>query len=200
MYKTTTRKKILSLCLLTLSQAGWEQTQTVQVLEFHPAPGQFVNVLPKADANSTQDDVNRRCEDLLNDEGNVVSLGTYGGYITMKFDHPIVNKYGSDFLIKGNGMYATDDPKYGKETIGGSIEPGIVYVGVGDNLETANGMSWQARNTIPTRFTTSRSLTSSQPPKPVNISYLDLSATTISSGIVHGPTPRESDATPLAII
>lgn len=44
MYKTTTRKKILSLCLLTLSQAGWAQTQTVQVLEFHPAPGQFVNV------------------------------------------------------------------------------------------------------------------------------------------------------------
>ena len=34
-------------------------------------------------------------------------------------------------------MYAIDDPKYGKETIGGSIEPGIVYVGVGDNLETA---------------------------------------------------------------
>ncbi len=137
MYKTTTRKKILSLCLLTLSQAGWAQTQTVQVLEFHPAPGQFVNVLPEADANSTQDEVNRRCEDLLNDEGNVVSLGTYGGYITMKFDHPIVNKYGSDFLIKGNGLYATDDPKYGNETIGGSIEPGIVYVGVGDNLETA---------------------------------------------------------------
>lgn len=131
------RKKILSLCLLTLSQTGWTQTQTVQVLEFHPAPGQFVNVLPEANANSTQDDVNRRCEDLLNDEGNVISLGTYGGYITMKFDHPIVNKYGSDFLIKGNGMYAIDDPKYGKETIGGYIEPGIVYVGVGDNLETA---------------------------------------------------------------
>lgn len=93
--------------------------------------------LPEADANSTQDEVNRRCEDLLNDEGNVVSLGTYGGYITMKFDHPIVNKHGSDFLILGNGMYATDDPKYGNETIGGSIEPGIVYVGVGDNLETA---------------------------------------------------------------
>ena len=185
MYKTTTRKKILSLCLLTLSQAGWAQTQTVQVLEFHPAPGQFVNVLPEADANSTQDEVNRRCEDLLNDEGNVVSLGTYGGYITMKFDHPIVNKHGSDFLILGNGMYATDDPKYGWEWATTSKQP--------------NGMSWQARNTTPTRFTTSRSLTSSQPPKPVNISCLDLSATTISSGIVHGPTPRESDAIPLAI-
>ena len=111
MYKTTTRKKILSLCLLTLSHAGWAQTQTVQVLEFHPAPGQFVNVFPEANANSTQDDVNRRCEDLLNDEGNVISLGTYGGYITMRFDHPIENKHGSDFLVLGNGMYAINDPK-----------------------------------------------------------------------------------------
>ena len=136
MYKTTTRKTILSLCLLTLSQAGWAQTQTVQVLEYHPAPGQFVNVLPTAKAGTTQADINRLCEEQLED-GNLVHLGTYGGYITMKFDHPIVNKYGSDFLIKGNGMYAIDDPKYGKETIGGSIEPGIVYVGVGDNLETA---------------------------------------------------------------
>ena len=95
MYKTTTRKKILSLCLLTLSQAGWAQTQTVQVLEYHPAPGQFVNVLPTAKAGTTQADINRLCEEQLED-GNLVHLGTYGGYITMKFDHPIVNKYGSD--------------------------------------------------------------------------------------------------------
>ena len=136
---TRKRKKMLlpSICLLALPQAGWAQTQAVQVLEYHPAPGQFVNLLPEADANSTQDDMNRRCEEQLREEGNLVHLGTYGGYITMKFDHPVENKAGSDFLVKGNGMYANDDPKYGKETIGGSIEPGIVYVGVGDNLETA---------------------------------------------------------------
>lgn len=150
--------------------------------------------MPTAKAGTTQADINRLCEEQLED-GNLVHLGTYGGYITMKFDHPIVNKYGSDFLIKGNGMYAIDDPKYGKETIGGSIEPGIVYVGVGDNLETANGMSWQARNTTPTRFTTSRSLTSSQPPKPVSISCLALCVITISSGIVLGRMLRVSVAT-----
>lgn len=55
----------------------------------------------------------------------------------MKFDHPVENKRGSDFLILGNGFYAAADPVYGDKTIGGSIEPGIVYVGVGDDLASA---------------------------------------------------------------
>lgn len=135
MYKST-RKGLVVLCLAGCCLTGGAQTQKVQVLEYHPAPGQFVNVLPTAEAGTTQADINRLCEEQLED-GNLVHLGAYGGYITMKFDHPIENKHGSDFLVLGNGMYAIDDPKYGKETIGGSIEPGIVYVGVGDNLETA---------------------------------------------------------------
>lgn len=135
MYKST-RKGLVVLCLAGCCLTGGAQTQKVQVLEYHPAPGQFVNVLPTAEAGTTQADINRLCEEQLED-GNLVHLGAYGGYITMKFDHPIENKHGSDFLVLGNGMYAIDDPKYGKETIGGSIEPGIVYVGVGDNLEAA---------------------------------------------------------------
>lgn len=127
---------ISSLCLSVLALAGRAQTQNVQVLEYHPAPGQFVNVLPDADASTTQEEVNRRCEGQLSGDG-LVHLGTYGGYITMKFDHPVENKEGSDFLILGNGMYANDDPVYGKATIGGSIEPGIVYVGVGKDLASA---------------------------------------------------------------
>lgn len=135
MYKST-RNGLVVLCLAGCCLTGGAQTQKVQVLEYHPAPGQFVNVMPSAEEGTTQDDINRLCEEQLED-GNLVHLGAYGGYITMKFDHPIENKHGSDFLVLGNGMYAIDDPKYGKETIGGSIEPGIVYVGVGDNLETA---------------------------------------------------------------
>ncbi len=135
MYKST-RNGLVVLCLAGCCLTGGAQTQKVQVLEYHPAPGQFVNVLPTAEAGTTQADINRLCEEQLEDS-NLVHLGAYGGYITMKFDHPIENKHGSDFLVLGNGMYAIDDPKYGKETIGGSIEPGIVYVGVGDNLETA---------------------------------------------------------------
>lgn len=120
-----------------LALPGQAQTQKVEVLEYHPAPGQFVNTLPAADENSTQDDVNRGCEKQLNSDGSLVHLGTYGGYITVKFDHPIENKPGSDILILGNGFYSNSDPIYGSATIGGSIEPGIVYVGVGKNLEEA---------------------------------------------------------------
>lgn len=123
----------LSVCVLQ----GQAQTQQVQVLEYHPAPGQFVNTLPSADENTTQEEVNQRCEEQLNRYGPLVHLGTFGGYITVKFDHAIENKPGSDFLVLGNGFYANADPIYGKETIGGSIEPSIVYVGVGKNLEEA---------------------------------------------------------------
>lgn len=130
------RGVLMTAVLSVLAISGRAQTQQVQVLEYHPAPGQFVNTLPDADENTTQEEVNRRCEEQLSSDG-LIHLGTFGGYITVKFDHPIENKPGSDFLVTGNGFYANDDPIYGSATIGGSIEPGIVYVGVGKSLESA---------------------------------------------------------------
>lgn len=130
------RGVLLTSTLAVLALHGQAQTQHVQVLEYHPAPGQFVNTLPDADESTTQEEVNRRCEEQLASDG-LIHLGTFGGYITVKFDHPIENKPGSDILILGNGFYAANDPIYGSSTIGGSIEPGIVYVGVGKNLEEA---------------------------------------------------------------
>ncbi len=104
------------------------QTQTIEVLEYHPAPGQFVNTLPVATAESTHEEVCQTATTNLN-KGSMVHLGTYGGYVTVKFDHAVQNKKGSDLRIKGNGFYALGD------TLGGSFEPGIVYVGVGESLE-----------------------------------------------------------------
>uniref|UniRef100_UPI003FEE471B PKD domain-containing protein n=1 Tax=Prevotella sp. TaxID=59823 RepID=UPI003FEE471B len=130
------KQVILTSVLSVLAFAVQAQTQKVEVLEYHPAPGQFVNTLPSADENTTQEEVNQRCEEQLNSDA-LVHLGTFGGYITVKFDHAIENKPGSDFLVLGNGFYANADPIYGAATIGGSIEPGIVYVGVGKNLESA---------------------------------------------------------------
>ena len=127
---------IVTSALSVFGLCGQAQTQQVKVLEYHPAPGQFVNTLPSADENTTQEEVNQRCEEQLNSDA-LVHLGTFGGYITVKFDHAIENKPGSDFLVLGNGFYANADPIYGAATIGGSIEPGIVYVGVGKNLESA---------------------------------------------------------------
>ena len=121
----------LFLCLL--SQA---QELGYKVVEFHQAPGQFVNELPEADEETTQEEVCRNAQMSLA-QRSLISLGAYGGYITVKFDEPIKNLRGSDFLVLGNGFYAASDPVFGDETIGGSIEPGIVSVGVGDSPESA---------------------------------------------------------------
>lgn len=132
------RKFLLSFFTLALCVGSVDaQTQQVSVVEYCPAPGQFVNLLPEVEEGMTKEQVLKECEEQLSKPGYLVHLGGYGGYITVKFDHPVENKKGSDLLIKGNGMYAADDPKYGKETIGGSIEPGIVFVGVGETPETA---------------------------------------------------------------
>lgn len=129
--------RLFTTCLLGLSvTVSSAQTQTVEVLELHPAPGQFVNMTPKADVNSTHEEVCQKATTTFNTGKGLVHLGTYGGYVTVKFDHPVQNKLGSDLRITGNAFYSNADPVYGKETIGGSIEPGIVYVGVGDDVKT----------------------------------------------------------------
>lgn len=127
--------QLLSALLPLTTLSAMAQTQTIQVLDYMPAPGQFVNTLPAADDEMTQDEVNEACEEQLNND-YLVHLGTYGGSITMKFDHKVENKPGSDLYIKGNGFYADSDPS-GSPLRGGSIEPGIVYVGVGDDWRTA---------------------------------------------------------------
>ena len=64
-------------------------------------------------------------------------LGACGGYITLSLGAPIENKRGSDLRILGNAFYSASDPVYGSATIGGSIEPGTVWAGVGTSPETA---------------------------------------------------------------
>lgn len=116
--------------------AAAQTTQHVKVLEYCPAPGQFVGKLPAIDATMSEADRLQACEAQLADQ-LPVSLGAFGGYITFGFTEPIANTRGSDLRILGNAYYAAADPVYGAVTIGGSIEPGIVYAGVGTSPETA---------------------------------------------------------------
>lgn len=129
------RKSLITTLLLSAASVAMAQTQQVTVVELHPAPGQFVNALPQASEGTTHEEVCAAATQSLADE-ELIHLGAYGGYITVKFDHAVQNKKGSDFRILGNGFYSNADPVYGSETIGGSFEPGIVYVGVGDDVET----------------------------------------------------------------
>lgn len=87
-----------------------------KVYEFVPAPGQFVNDTKTGGYNgeSTHKEAIAYAQKRLA-ATNYVSLGGWGGYIVVGFDHSIANKGGYDFSITGNQF-------------DGSSEPGIVYV------------------------------------------------------------------------
>lgn len=104
-----------------------------RVLEFCPAPGQFVNEVPWWEEGWNADDI--LAEAQLNIAGTasdpmpgMISLGSFGGYVVFAFDHPVVNVEGEyDFKIFGNAIRSD------RKGDGGSSEPGIVMVSVDVN-------------------------------------------------------------------
>ena len=101
-----------------------------KVLDYKPAPGQFINKLPQYDDGDTEETMRRKVEENISGTNNVmISLGGYGGYVTFAFDHTVMNVDGEmDFAIFGNAFYS--DLDYGD---GGSCEPGIVMVAFDKN-------------------------------------------------------------------
>ncbi len=82
------------------------------VFEFLPAPGQFIN---ESYTVTTMEEACAKAQRLL-DTTSYISLGGFGGYIVVGFDHSIDNSEGAyDFAIYGNSFT-------------NSSEPGIVYV------------------------------------------------------------------------
>jgi len=156
-------KKILLTFALTLiamvvvANHPW----LTQVYDYQPAPGQFINTLPACSEGEPKDSVLARCR--ANICGRVdtttttvrgvevvridttwaesmISLGGYGGYVIVGFDHPVVNMHTYDFDIYGNAFVSNRDSG------GGSSEPGIVMVGVdidGDGVPSDNDLWYE---------------------------------------------------------
>lgn len=105
------------------------------VLDYMPAPGQFVNELPEYTEGDTQEDMNRKAlESIGNNAKGMITLGMYGGYVICGFDHTIVNVPGErDFKVLGNAFYADANPNPDAPVEGGSCEPGIVMVAYDSN-------------------------------------------------------------------
>lgn len=100
-----------------------------KVYEYHPAPGQFVNVLPEYEKGDDANMMRLKAEESIADNNQVmITLGGWGGYVVFGFDHMIQNIKGEyDFIVLGNAFYASSNPNpdAGK---GGSCEPGVVQV------------------------------------------------------------------------
>lgn len=82
-----------------------------KVFEYTPAPGQFIN---DGYTLSTPEEAAAYALSQLKDK-SVVSLGAWGGYIVVGFDHSIATTGGYEIGVQGNAF-------------AGSNEPGIVWV------------------------------------------------------------------------
>src|SRR5690606_31701591 len=69
----------------------------------------FVNKLPVWSEGVSADSVLKNAERALINN-SLVSLGSFGGYLTMGFDHTIVNGEGKDFMVKGNASNYWAEP------------------------------------------------------------------------------------------
>lgn len=75
-----------------------------KVFEYSPAPGQFVNSFPTWAAGDNDSAMVAHAQNDLKNNG-LISLGAYGGYVVMGFDHTVVNKRGqANFVVKGNAF------------------------------------------------------------------------------------------------
>jgi hypothetical protein len=98
------------------------------VLEFLPAPGQFVN---EGYTAHTMAEAVAYAQGRF-ETGAHVSLGGFGGYIVAGFDHSVDNKTegdGYDFAVRGNPF-------------SGSSEPGIVWVMQDENGDGQPNDTW----------------------------------------------------------
>ena len=153
--------RIAALALLGVTVASmWaNHPWLTRVYEYRPAPGQFINTMPVARVGEPVDSVLARCRaaicgyvdtvtNIIHGQTitridtvwaqSMISLGGYGGYVIVGFDHPVVNMHTYDFEIQGNAFVSD------RESGGGSSEPGIVMVGVdmdGDGVPS-DGDKW----------------------------------------------------------
>jgi len=111
-----------------------------RVYDYCPAPGQFINEMPRYEDGDTYESILQKVEESISGTNDVmISLGGYGGYVTFGFDHTVINVPGEkDFRIWGNCFYELLQP----DKKGGSAEPGIVMVSYDTNCNGIPDDEW----------------------------------------------------------
>ncbi len=124
------------LPVLLVAQSGLP----FEIVEYRPAPGQFVDYTYFLEEGQSVQDLdnaqvcaylNAQCENMP--FSYLVSLGGFGGSVTVRLKESLPDGDGADFKIYGNAFY---DPAYTPaltDEPGGSAEPGIVWVSRDEN-------------------------------------------------------------------
>ena len=91
--------------------SGQDETaaELSKVFEYMPAPGQFINTLPRYDEGDDAVTMAGKCLSALKN-GGMITLGGFGGYITVGFSAHIRNLEGADFRIDGNAVINGAEP------------------------------------------------------------------------------------------
>ena len=120
------------------------KTFIAKVFDFKPAPGQFINDLPSANDGEPFDKILARANSYLTKKnGDLISLGAFGGYIVFGFDHTIVNVKGKrDFRVLGNAFWADANPNPDATMRGGSSEAGVIMVSYDKNKNGLPDDEW----------------------------------------------------------
>ena len=85
-------------------------TLPYKVVEYIPAPGQYINESVSGFNDISDPDKACRQAELRLSENKYVSLGGWGGYIVVKFNQPIKNSGGNDFAISSNSFESSNEP------------------------------------------------------------------------------------------
>lgn len=114
-----------------------------QVFDYLPAPGQFVNELPKYAEGDTQEIMNQKAaKELVGADATMITLGGWGGYVVFGFDHTVINLPGRrDFRVYGNAFGSSANPRP-NAPFGGSCEPGVVMVAYDKNKNGIPDDEW----------------------------------------------------------
>jgi len=105
----------------TVDSTLLESKYLYRVLDYTPAPGQFVGTYPAYSDGTTVEAMRAKAESLLKGKtGALITLGRFGGSLTFAFKKAVVNGDGYDFKILGNAFT-------------NSAEPGVVEVSVDAN-------------------------------------------------------------------
>ena len=119
--------KNLNLIFLLVTVPLWNiaQTNDFSLVEYFPAPGQHINIESVGTPQAA--------EQMTREVEKLVSLGSFGGYVILKFNmacrNDPQNPYGIDFSLFGNAF-------------AGSSEPGVVWVMTDENQNGLPDETW----------------------------------------------------------